>query len=71
MAYHTPPFKKVKKQGEMPLPSLGPIPLNLAGNASQVDCDWNFLGGKKCWLQCQVLPQVMGMYQRASDVVSE
>ena len=27
MAYHTPPLKKVKKQGEMPLPSLGPIPL--------------------------------------------
>ena len=25
MAYHTPPLKKVKKQGEMPLPSLGPI----------------------------------------------
>ena len=22
----TPPLKKVKKQGEMPLPSLGPIP---------------------------------------------
>jgi len=27
MACHTPPLKKVKKQGEMPLPSLGPIPL--------------------------------------------
>jgi len=27
MAYHTPPLKKVKKQGEMPLPSFGPIPL--------------------------------------------
>jgi len=27
MAYHTPPLKKVKKQGEMPLPSLGLIPL--------------------------------------------
>ena len=27
MVYHTPPLKKVKKQGEMPLPSLGPIPL--------------------------------------------
>jgi len=27
MAYHTPPLKKAKKQGEMPLPSLGPIPL--------------------------------------------
>ena len=26
MAYHIPPLKKVKKQGEMPLPSLGPIP---------------------------------------------
>jgi len=26
MACHTPPLKKVKKQGEMPLPSLGPIP---------------------------------------------
>jgi len=30
MACHTPPLKKAKKQGEMPLPSLGPIPsLNL------------------------------------------
>ena len=28
MGYHTPPLKQVKKQGEMPLPSLGPIPLN-------------------------------------------
>ena len=27
MACHTPLLKKVKKQGEMPLPSLGPIPL--------------------------------------------
>jgi len=27
MACHTPPLKKVKKQGEVPLPSLGPIPL--------------------------------------------
>jgi len=27
MACHTPPLKKTKKQGEMPLPSLGPIPL--------------------------------------------
>ena len=27
MAYHTPPLKKMKKQGEMPLPSIGPIPL--------------------------------------------
>jgi len=27
MACHIPPFKKAKKQGEMPLPSLGPIPL--------------------------------------------
>ena len=27
MAYHTPSLKKVKQQGEMPLPSLGPIPL--------------------------------------------
>ena len=27
MAYHIPPLKKEKKQGEMPLPSLGPIPL--------------------------------------------
>ena len=27
MACHTPPLKKAKKQGEMPLPSLGPIPL--------------------------------------------
>jgi len=27
MACHTPPLKKVKKQGGMPLPSLGPIPL--------------------------------------------
>jgi len=26
MACHTPPLKRVKKQGEMPLPSLGPIP---------------------------------------------
>jgi len=28
MACHTPPLTKVKKQGEIPLPSLGPIPLN-------------------------------------------
>ena len=27
MASHTPPLKRVKKQGEMPLPSLGPLPL--------------------------------------------
>jgi len=27
MAWHNPPLKKVKKRGEMPLPSLGPIPL--------------------------------------------
>ena len=27
MACHTPPLEEVKKQGEMPLPSLGPIPL--------------------------------------------
>jgi len=27
MACHTPSLKKVKKQGEMPLHSLGPIPL--------------------------------------------
>jgi len=27
MACHTTPLKKVKKQGETPLPSLGPIPL--------------------------------------------
>jgi len=27
MACHIPPLKKAKKQGEMPLPSLGPIPL--------------------------------------------
>jgi len=27
MACHTPPLTKVKKQGEMPLPSCGPIPL--------------------------------------------
>ena len=27
MACHTPPLKKVKKQGEMLLPSLRPIPL--------------------------------------------
>jgi len=26
MACHIPPLKKAKKQGEMPLPSLGPIP---------------------------------------------
>ena len=26
MACHTPPLKKVKKQGEMPLPSLSLIP---------------------------------------------
>jgi len=26
MAYHTSPLKKVKKQGEMPLPILDPIP---------------------------------------------
>ena len=29
MACHIPPRKKAKKQGEMPLPSLGPIPLTL------------------------------------------
>jgi len=27
MACHTPPLKKANKQGEMPLPSLGSIPL--------------------------------------------
>jgi len=27
MACHIPPLKKAKKQGEKPLPSLGPIPL--------------------------------------------
>jgi len=27
MACHIPALKKAKKQGEMPLPSLGPIPL--------------------------------------------
>ena len=27
MAYHTPPLKKARKQGEMPLPSLRPSPL--------------------------------------------
>ena len=27
MACHIPPLKKAKKPGEMPLPSLGPIPL--------------------------------------------
>jgi len=27
MAYHIPDLKKVKKQVEMPSPSLGPIPL--------------------------------------------
>jgi len=27
MVCHIPPLKKAKKQGEMPLPSLGPIPL--------------------------------------------
>ena len=26
IACHIPPLKKAKKQGEMPLPSLGPIP---------------------------------------------
>jgi len=31
MAYHTLPLKKAKKQGEMPLPSLGPIPLKKWG----------------------------------------
>ena len=31
MACHTPPLKKVKKQGEMLLPSLGPIPLKHLG----------------------------------------
>jgi len=29
MACHIPPHKKVKKQGEMPLPSLSPIPLKM------------------------------------------
>jgi len=28
MAYHTPPIKRVKEQGEMPLHSLIPIPSN-------------------------------------------
>ena len=27
MACHIPPLKKARKQGEMPLPCLGPIPL--------------------------------------------
>ena len=26
VACHTPPLNKINKQGEMPLPSLGPIP---------------------------------------------
>ena len=26
MTYHTPPLEEMKKQGDMPLPSLGPIP---------------------------------------------
>jgi len=29
MACHTPPLKKAKKQGEMPLPNLGPVHLNM------------------------------------------
>ena len=29
MAYHTPPFKKAKKQGEMPLPKSVPIHLKM------------------------------------------
>ena len=29
MACHIPPLKKAKKQGKMPLPSLGPIPLKI------------------------------------------
>ena len=29
MACHTPPLKKVKEQGKVPLPSLGPITLIL------------------------------------------
>ena len=28
MVYHISPLTKMKKQGEMPLPSLGPIPVN-------------------------------------------
>ena len=31
MACHTPPLKKDKQQGEMPLPSLGSIPLKNVG----------------------------------------
>jgi len=38
MAYHTPPLKKAKKQGEMPLPILSPIPFQSLGMGW--DCGW-------------------------------
>ena len=41
MACHIPPLKEAKKQGEMPLPSLGPIPLkskDLATHGFQKKC---------------------------------
>ena len=40
MACHTPPLKKVKKQGKMPLPSLGPIPLKNVEGKCQGNCNW-------------------------------
>ena len=44
IAYYTPPLKKVKEQGEMSLPKLGPIPLNLGMD-----------GTEACFFACYIL----------------
>jgi len=43
MAYHIPPLKKAKKQGEIPLPSLGPIPSHPIF----------LMGWDRGWVHCQ------------------
>ena len=40
MACHTPPLKKVKKQGQMPLPSLGPQVLGILITMSRKEARW-------------------------------
>ena len=40
MACHTPPLKKVKKQGEMPLPSLSPMQLKKCRTTLQHTSSW-------------------------------
>jgi len=44
MAYHAPPLKEVKKQGEMPLPSLGPIPLKNVEVRDGIFEGWSMIG---------------------------